>query len=115
MLMPRFRLSCSTDGRRSPGCSVPTSISCVMASIPPAAVKALCAVLPADCQLIPVGGITPEAMAPYRAAGAAGFGLGSALYRPGKELPEILAAARAFAAEVSRAASTSFESPRAAR
>jgi 2-dehydro-3-deoxyphosphogalactonate aldolase len=84
-------------------------------AIPPAAVKALRAVLPADCQLIPVGGITPEAMASYRAAGAAGFGLGSALYQPGKELPDILVAARAFAAAASEAASSSFGSPRAAR
>ena len=49
----------------------------------PAVVKAWRAVLPADMPLVPVGGITPETMASWRAAGATGFGLGSALYKPG--------------------------------
>lgn len=53
--------------------------------IPPAAVKAMRAVLPRDARLLPVGGIDPAAMAGYRMAGADGFGLGSALYRPGQE------------------------------
>ena len=51
--------------------------------ISPATVKALRAVLPQDAALMPVGGITPDNMAAYRAAGASGFGLGSALYVPG--------------------------------
>jgi 2-dehydro-3-deoxyphosphogalactonate aldolase len=51
--------------------------------ITPAVVKALRAVLPADARLLPVGGITPENMRPYLAAGANGFGIGSALYQPG--------------------------------
>jgi 2-dehydro-3-deoxyphosphogalactonate aldolase len=51
--------------------------------IPPAAVKALRAVLPARVLLLPVGGIGIAAMASYRAAGADGFGIGSALYQPG--------------------------------
>jgi 2-dehydro-3-deoxyphosphogalactonate aldolase len=49
----------------------------------PAVVKAWRAVLPADMPLVPVGGITPATMASWRAAGATGFGLGSALYKPG--------------------------------
>ena len=53
----------------------------------PAAVKAWRAVLPAEVALLPVGGITPDNMAPWRAAGAAGFGLGSALYRPAHRRP----------------------------
>ncbi|VDS08086.1 2-dehydro-3-deoxy-6-phosphogalactonate aldolase [Paracoccus haematequi] len=53
--------------------------------IPPAAVKAMRAVLPRDARLLPVGGIDPAAMAGYRKAGADGFGLGSALYRPGQD------------------------------
>lgn len=52
--------------------------------IPPAGVRALRAVMPQAARLLPVGGITPAGMAPYLAAGAAGFGLGSALYRPGQ-------------------------------
>ncbi len=51
--------------------------------IPPAAVKALRAVLDADTVLLPVGGITPHNMAAYLSAGASGFGIGSALYKPG--------------------------------
>jgi 2-dehydro-3-deoxyphosphogalactonate aldolase len=52
----------------------------------PQVLKALRAVLPAEVAVLPVGGIGPAAMAPWRAAGAAGFGLGSALYRPGDDL-----------------------------
>lgn len=51
--------------------------------ISPATVKALRAVLPKDAALMPVGGITPDNMTAYLAAGATGFGLGSALYAPG--------------------------------
>lgn len=64
----------------------------------PAVLKAMRAVLPADARMLPVGGITPEAMAPWRAAGAAGFGLGSALYRPGMSAAEVGERARAFRA-----------------
>ena len=53
--------------------------------ITPAVVKALRAVLPADALLLPVGGITVDNMAAYRSAGASGFGIGSALYKPGME------------------------------
>jgi 2-dehydro-3-deoxyphosphogalactonate aldolase len=65
--------------------------------VPPAAVKAMRAVLPADVLLFPVGGIAPATMAPYRAAGANGFGIGSALYQTGREVAAIAASARAFA------------------
>ncbi|HYI48449.1 MAG TPA: 2-dehydro-3-deoxy-6-phosphogalactonate aldolase [Allosphingosinicella sp.] len=65
---------------------------------PPAVVKAQRAVLPASVPLVVVGGITPEKMAPYRAAGADGFGLGGALYRPGQSAEAVAAQARAFVA-----------------
>jgi 2-dehydro-3-deoxyphosphogalactonate aldolase len=65
--------------------------------IPPAAVKALRAVLPAQVPLLPVGGIAPATMARYLAAGANGFGIGSALYRPGTSAEEVARMARAFA------------------
>ena len=51
--------------------------------MPPPVLKAWHSVFPKGTALLPVGGITPEAMADYVAAGAAGFGLGSALYKPG--------------------------------
>lgn len=50
----------------------------------PAVVRALLAVLPWGTPLMPVGGIAPDTMQVWHEAGAAGFGLGSALYRPGK-------------------------------
>lgn len=66
--------------------------------VSPAAVKALRAVLPKATRLLPVGGITPTNMAPYIAAGANGFGLGSALYAPGRPAIDVAARARDFAA-----------------
>ena len=65
--------------------------------IPPVAVKALRAVLPAEVVLMPVGGIAPHTMAAYRDAGANGFGIGSALYKPGMDARAVAAAARDFA------------------
>lgn len=65
--------------------------------VPPGAVKALRAVLPAQVALFPVGGITPANMSEYRAAGADGFGIGSALYKPGMDAAAVAASARAFA------------------
>ncbi len=64
--------------------------------ISPATVKALRAVLPQDTALLPVGGITPDNMAAYRAAGASGFGLGSALYAPGHSAELVHENAAAF-------------------
>jgi 2-dehydro-3-deoxyphosphogalactonate aldolase len=57
--------------------------------VSPSAVKAMRAVLPADCLLIPVGGITPTNMPAYLQAGASGFGMGSNLYTAGKSLDAI--------------------------
>lgn len=64
----------------------------------PAVLKAMRAVLPKTARVLPVGGITPEGMAPWRAAGAAGFGLGSALYQPGIDAAEVGRRAQAFVA-----------------
>ena len=62
----------------------------------PAILKAQRAVLPKDLRLIVVGGVGPESISPWLAAGADGFGLGSALYKPGQTPEETLAKARAF-------------------
>jgi 2-dehydro-3-deoxyphosphogalactonate aldolase len=45
-----------------------------------------------------VGGITPVNMRPWLDVGAAGFGLGSGLYKPGQSADETLAKARAYVA-----------------
>ena len=68
----------------------------------PAVLKALGAVVPGGTRLLPVGGIAPDNMAPWLAAGAAGFGLGSALYKPGMGASEVGDRARAFIAALSR-------------
>jgi 2-dehydro-3-deoxyphosphogalactonate aldolase len=64
--------------------------------LPPAVVKAWRAVLPRDVPLVPVGGVAPETMAAFVSAGAAGFGLGSALYKPGMTPADVRRAADAF-------------------
>jgi 2-dehydro-3-deoxyphosphogalactonate aldolase len=74
-------------------------------AIPPAVVKAWRAVFPPETLLLPVGGITPERIADYRAAGASGFGLGSALFHPGVATSEVQARAAAFVAAVKAATS----------
>lgn len=67
-------------------------------AIPPPAVKALRAVLPANALLLPVGGIGTHNLAAYRAAGASGFGIGSALYQPGMTAAAVGERARDFVA-----------------
>jgi 2-dehydro-3-deoxyphosphogalactonate aldolase len=62
----------------------------------PEVVRAWRSVLPKETQLCPVGGVTPERIGPYRRAGANGFGIGSALYRPGASVDEFAGAARTF-------------------
>jgi 2-dehydro-3-deoxyphosphogalactonate aldolase len=69
-------------------------------AIPPAVVKAWRAVFPPETLLLPVGGITPERMADYRAAGASGFGLGSALFHPGLTTSEVRTRANAFVSAI---------------
>jgi 2-dehydro-3-deoxyphosphogalactonate aldolase len=96
----------------APGVATPTEAFAAIAAgadglkmfpaeaLPPAALKAWRAVLPKEIPVFAVGGIRPETMAGYWGAGAAGFGTGSNLYRPGAELADVRAAAGAFAAAV---------------
>jgi 2-dehydro-3-deoxyphosphogalactonate aldolase len=67
-------------------------------ALPPSVIKAWRAVLPREVAVLPVGGIEPASMAAYRAAGAAGFGLGSALYQPGMGAEAVRGRAAAFVA-----------------
>jgi 2-dehydro-3-deoxyphosphogalactonate aldolase len=67
-------------------------------SLPPEIVRAWRSVLPKEVQLFPVGGITPERIPPYWKAGADGFGIGSALYRPGAAVDDVERSAHAFVA-----------------
>ena len=108
---PRVIRAAKSAGLASaPGCFTPTEAFAALEAgadalklfpaeaAPPAVVKALRAVLPRDVPLIAVGGITPGAMADYRAAGADGFGLGSALYSPGMAAADVATRARGFVA-----------------
>ena len=93
-----------------PGVATPTEALAALAAgapglklfpaemLPPPVLKAWRAVLPAGTPLLPVGGITPDTMAAYHAAGASGFGIGSALYRPGMAVADVAAQAARFAA-----------------
>ena len=62
----------------------------------PAIVRAQRAVLPRDIPLLIVGGVRPDTVGPWLDAGADGFGLGSALYKPGQTPDQVGAQARAF-------------------
>lgn len=62
----------------------------------PAVLGAMRAVLPRDTRVLPVGGVTPDTMAPWHRVGAAGYGLGSALYKPGLDAAAVRANARRF-------------------
>jgi 2-dehydro-3-deoxyphosphogalactonate aldolase len=64
--------------------------------ITPAALRSMRAVFPSATRFLPVGGITPDSMAAYVAAGATGFGLGSALYRRGDDAARVARNARDF-------------------
>ena len=65
--------------------------------VTPEGLKAWRAVLPKELLVLPVGGIAPDNMAAWVAAGAQGFGIGSALYAPGVDADEVAHRAHAFA------------------
>jgi 2-dehydro-3-deoxyphosphogalactonate aldolase len=64
--------------------------------ISPAVLKSMRAVLPKEVKLLPVGGIGIHNMADYRKSGASGFGIGSALFAPGKTAEAVGESAAAF-------------------
>jgi 2-dehydro-3-deoxyphosphogalactonate aldolase len=92
----------------APGVATPTEAIAALAAgadalkmfpaelLGPAVVKAWRAVLPGGTPLVPVGGITPEKLAGFVAAGATGAGLGAALYHPGASASDVAARASAF-------------------
>jgi 2-dehydro-3-deoxyphosphogalactonate aldolase len=95
-----------------PGVATPTEAYAALANgadalkmfpaeaLPPSVVKAWRAVLPPGTMLLPVGGIVPASLRPFTEAGAAGFGLGSALYKPGMTPDAVAKTAKDFAAAV---------------
>jgi len=66
----------------------------------PAVLRALRAVLPAGTAVLPVGGIDATNIPAWHAAGAAGFGIGSAIYKPGDTAATVAAKARTLLASL---------------
>jgi len=78
-----------------PGCFTPTEAFAMLdagadglklfpaEAASPAVLRSLRAVLPAGTAMLPVGGIDASNLAAWHAAGAAGFGIGSSIYKPG--------------------------------
>lgn len=98
----------------APGVATPTEAFAALAAgadvlkafpgeaLPPAVLKAWLSVLPKGTRIVPTGGILPATMHGYLQAGVAGFGIGSALYKPGMSIAQIRSAAEAFVAEWQR-------------
>jgi 2-dehydro-3-deoxyphosphogalactonate aldolase len=61
-----------------------------------AGLRALRTVLPAGTHVLPVGGVNPGTIGEWVAAGATGFGIGTALYKPGMSAAEMAPVARSF-------------------
>lgn len=55
----------------------------------PSGLKAIRAVLPRETQIYAVGGANPDNFAEWAAAGANGFGIGSAIYTPGMTVADL--------------------------
>ena len=64
----------------------------------PAMLRSMRAVLPFGTMVLPVGGIDASNMGAWRAAGAVGFGIGSAIYKQGDSVETVSAKALALVA-----------------
>lgn len=74
--------------------------------IGPDGLKAMLAVLPAGTETYAVGGAGPDNFADWFKAGATGFGIGTALYKPGFSIAEIDERARTIVAAYDAAAAS---------
>lgn len=104
---PRVIVATKTAGLQSwPGVMTPTECFAALkngadglkifpgALLGPEGLKAIRAVLPIGTQVYAVGGAGPDNFADWFAASADGFGLGSAMYKPGMNTADIAARAR---------------------
>ncbi|HSV17101.1 MAG TPA: 2-dehydro-3-deoxy-6-phosphogalactonate aldolase [Casimicrobiaceae bacterium] len=115
VVMPHADLAVVREAKRlgmvcMPGVATPTEAFAALAAgadalkmfpaeaLPPGTLKAWRAVLPRGTIVLAVGGMRPDTLAPYWAAGADGFGTGSNLYAPGSDPAAVRRAAAAYAA-----------------
>jgi 2-dehydro-3-deoxyphosphogalactonate aldolase len=66
----------------------------------PAMLKAIRAILPAGTQILPVGGVDATNIPAWHIAGAAGYGIGSAIYKPGDDAATVTRKAAALIASL---------------
>lgn len=71
--------------------------------IGPIGLKAMRAVLPPEVPLYAVGGVSAENMGEWHKAGAAGYGIGSSIYKPGDSVETVTEKARALVASYDEA------------
>ena len=90
---PGFATASEAFAAIGAGAHVLKAFPCEM--IPPAAIKAWRAVLPPEIPVVAVGGISADTIGAYAQAGCAGFGIGSWLFTPDREIAEIGKRARA--------------------
>lgn len=114
---PRVIVASKTAGLASwPGVMTPTECFAALKAgadglklfpgslIGPAGLKAIRAVLPHGTEVFAVGGAGPDNFAPWIAAGASGFGIGTALYQPGLNPAEVAERAQAIVAAYDKVA-----------
>lgn len=108
LVAPNFDAHVAAAGRRAdapycPGVVTPTECFTAIRAgaaalklfpaemVRPAGLAALRAVLPPSVAVIPVGGLgtDPETYRAWRVAGASGFGVGSALFKPGMTIEQV--------------------------
>jgi len=65
-------------------------------AVSPAVLNALRAVFPPGTAILAVGGVTPATLASWHRAGAAGFGVGSSIYKPGDTATDVRIKAKAL-------------------
>ena len=117
VVMPHADLEIVREAKRQgmacvPGVATPTEAFAALAAgadalkmfpaeaLPPAALRAWRAVLPKDALVFAVGGMKPDNLDAYWAAGASGFGTGSNLYKPGTAAGVVREVASAYAQAV---------------
>lgn len=101
-----IRRSIELDMRSYPGVATPTEAFAAIEagatslklfpadSVGISGMKAWRAVVPANIEMLPVGGVDESNLAAWIAAGAGGAGIGSTLYKPGRSPAEVQARAR---------------------